>query len=133
MKHARGFAGFALVGILVVLVIVLWLYFGGSGGGLAGQAAQTRSTAKEMSVELNTRQLTLLMVTYHQSNNRLPATFEEMEAPAASYTDPWGNPLTFKTETDPRTGRTRVTYTSRGPDGEAGTPDDLTQTDDLPV
>lgn len=84
-----------------------------------------------MSIELNTQQLTLLIATYRQTNRKFPESWEEIEAPRASFTDPWGNLLTFKIATAEGTGKTRVTYTSRGPDGEIGTGDDLVRTDDL--
>lgn len=130
----RAFAGFALVGILVVLVIVLIIYFGNGGGGsYAGQMSQARKQGRELAMELNTQQLTLLIATYQQSSGRLPKTWEEMEAPAASYTDPWGNPMTFTIEEGRGGGRTRVIYRSNGQDGEAGTEDDITKSDDLPL
>ncbi|MCC6660413.1 MAG: type II secretion system protein [Phycisphaerales bacterium] len=134
MPSRRGFAGFGLIAILVVLAIVLILYFGvGGSGGIAQQAQQTRSTARELQYEIMTSQLTPLIVIYYQNNNKLPTTFEEMEAPPQSWADRWGNPLTFTIKKDPRTGRQSVTYRSAGPDGEVGTADDITRTDDLPV
>lgn len=129
-----AFAGFALIGILVVLVIILIIYFGNGGGGsYAGQMSQARKQGRELSLELNTRQLTLLIATFRQTNGRSPKTWEELEAPASSYADPWGAPLTFTIEEERGGGRARVLYRSSGLDGQPGTEDDITKSDDLPL
>jgi type II secretory pathway pseudopilin PulG len=133
-QSPRAFGAFGLIAILVVLVIVLLLYFGNAGNGsYSQQLSQTRKQGRNLAFQINAQQLTLLIATYKQNNGRLPRTWEEMEAPPASYTDAWGKPLTFTIEENRRTGRTTITYRSSGPDEEPGTDDDIVTTDDLPL
>ena len=130
----RAFAAFGLIALLIVVVIILILYFGpGGGGGIAQQAAQTRGTVREQKMEISTGQLTPVIMIYYQNNNKLPASMADLELPPAATNDPWGNPMTFTTQRDARTGKVSVTYVSAGPDGEPGTDDDIRKTDDLPI
>jgi hypothetical protein len=131
-RTVRGSAAFGLIALLVVLAIVLLLYFGNAGGGnYAQQLSEARKQGQRLEMRLNTQQLTLLIATYRQQNGKMPRTWEEMEAPPAAYTDPWGHAMTVAVEEE-RAGGARVTYRSAGPDGEPNTGDDLVQTDALP-
>ncbi|MFN0132912.1 MAG: hypothetical protein ACKVW3_10370 [Phycisphaerales bacterium] len=141
----HGHAGM-LIGLLVVVVIILVLMFGdfsssggtskpGSpgGGSYIGQVGQTRKSGREMAFSLNTQQLTTMIAQYKQEHNeQLPKSWADIEGlPKQSYTDQWGNEITFTIEKDAR-GPGKVTYRSRGPDAEANTSDDIVKVDTLP-
>ncbi len=129
-RPPRGNALFGLIAILVVLAIILYLAFGNLGGtSYTQQVAQTKSNARDLAVRLNTQQWSILIAQYRQAHDKLPASAADLEQ---ALSDPWGNAVTFTFEEDRRSGRTRVTYRSNGRDGEAGTEDDIAQTEDLP-
>lgn len=130
LAQRRGNMAFGLIGLLVVMAIILVLMVGinGSGGSLTA-ANTTRKQGKEMAQEIATQQLSILIAQYRQENNKLPASPADLESPGA-FNDPWGQEMTFGFETV--RGKTRVTYKSKGPDGEANTEDDVTRTDELP-
>lgn len=130
--HRRGH-GALILSVLIAIAIILILMFGNFGGGsYMKQVSNTRKKGKDTAAEISTQQLTILIAQYRQTNGKLPANWEELEAPAESYRDPWGQPLTFTCETDKRTGSTKVTFRSIGPDGEANTADDVVRTENLP-
>ena len=124
----RGSGALILV-VLVALLIILILYFN---TGYTTQVSQTRKKGKQLAQDINTDQLTKLILMYRDREGKLPTTWDEMEAPAQSTTDPWGKAMTFKCEEDKRTKKVVVTYHSDGPDGEPGTPDDINRKETLP-
>lgn len=134
-RHGHG--ALILV-VLIALAIVLYMMFGSTGGGgsggtggtsYMGQVSQSRKTAKATMSDISTQQLSILIAQYRQENRKLPTGPADFDNPGA-FKDPWGGELAFGFA-DER-GRTTVTYTSKGPDGEAGTEDDITKTDTLP-
>lgn len=129
--HRRGNGALILV-VLIAMAIILLLMFGGGNSSYMNQVSNTKKKGRETVNEINTSQLSLLIAQYRQANGKLPTTWEEMEAPAASYTDQWGTPMTFTCETDKRTGQTKVTYRSNGPDTEPNTADDIVRKDNVP-
>lgn len=145
MKGSRRGHGALILVVLISIAIVLYLMFGmstggssggstskGGGGGSTymGQVAGTRKQGKETAAEISTQQLSILIAQYRNENNRLPKSPADMGDEQGAFRDPWGNEMAFSFE-DER-GKTKVTYRSKGPDGEAGTEDDVSRTDLLP-
>ena len=136
-RHGHG--ALILV-VLIAMAIILYLMFGSTGSGgsggsggnssYMGQVSQSRKSGKAVAADINTQQLSILIAQYRQeNNNKLPASPADFDNPG-SFRDPWGGELSFSFS-DSR-GKTTVTYKSKGPDGEAGTEDDVTKTDTLP-
>ncbi len=138
-RRARHGHGALILIVLITLAIVLYLMFGSTGGGSGGgsgggtsymgQVSKTRSNAKGMAADISTQQLSILIAQYRQENNKLPSGPGDFDN-AGAFKDPWGGPLSFSFSEE--RGKTSVTYKSNGPDGEAGTEDDVTKTDTLP-
>ena len=145
-KWSRRGHGALILVVLIAMAIILYLMFGmstgsssggstskpGSGGSTyVGQVAKTRKQGKATAQDISTQQLTLLITQYRDANNnKLPKGPADLGDDAVHFKDPWGNPMSFSFE-DQR-GKTVVTYRSKGPDGEAGTEDDVSKTDTLP-
>jgi hypothetical protein len=127
----RGNGALILV-VLIAMAIILFLMFGGGKSSYMNQVSNTRKKGRETVNEINTGQLSILIAQYRQTSGKLPATWDEMEAPRESYTDQWGTPMTFTCDTDKRTGQTKVTYRSNGPDTEPNTADDIVRTENVP-
>lgn len=138
----RGNMAFGLLALLVVGAIVLYLLFGmgggssttsatgGGGGGYVGAVANSRKSGKALASQLNTKQIATLASQYRQTNNKLPATVADLEAPAPTITDQWGNTIAISfTES---TGATKLSIRSAGADGAMNTGDDVVTTEDLP-
>jgi hypothetical protein len=137
----RGNGALILV-VLIALAIVLYLMFGmntggsggstgkGSGSTYMGQVGETRRQGKAAAAEISTQQLSILIAQYRNENNRLPKSPADMGDDRGAFRDPWGNEMTFAFEE--QRGKTMVTYRSKGPDGEAGTEDDVSRPDALP-
>lgn len=122
--------GAGLIVILIVLAIVLILLFGNFGSGsYTGQVAQARKQGIEVRQDIVTMEMSRLISIYRQANGKLPASPADLEAPGA-FRDPWGTDVTFTFREE--AGATKVIYKSNGPDGEAGTEDDVTREDSLP-
>lgn len=129
--HRHGNVAFGLIGLLIVVAIIALLMVGNFGGGsYANHVSQTRKQGRETAAEISTQQLSILIAQYRQENGKLPKGPADLEQPGV-FNDPWGNEMTFTFETD-KFGKTKVTYRSKGPDGESGTPDDVNRTDTLP-
>lgn len=141
----RGNMAFGLLALLVVAAIVLYLLFGmggsgsttvtpggggGGGGGYLGAVAGSRKNAKTLASQLNTKQIATLAAQYRQTNNKLPASVADLEAPAPTITDQWGNTvaITFAEAN----GATKMSVRSAGPDGAMNTGDDVVTVEDLP-
>jgi Tfp pilus assembly protein PilE len=126
----RAGIGFGLVALLVVIVIIAILFTmqTGTGGSYTQQIGQTKRQGVEVSRQIATQQLSILISQYRQENNRLPKSPEDMDS--AAFRDEWGNPMTFTFKGEGEV--TRVTYRSNGPDGVPNTPDDITRQDTLP-
>ena len=127
----RGNGGLIVVVLLAALIILVALFAGGKGSYM-NQVNKTRKKGRETVNEITVGQLSILIAQYRQTNGKLPTNWEELEAPRESYTDQWGQLLTFQCETDQRTGQTKVTYRSNGPDAEPNTADDIARTENLP-
>lgn len=124
----RG-AGALILVVLIALLIILLLYFN---TGYTQQVSQTRKKGKQLAQDINTQQLTIMISQYRQENGKLPTSWDQMEGLSKeSYTDPWGNLMTFRCEDDKRGGKTKVIFHSDGPDGEAKTEDDINRTETL--
>lgn len=131
----RGGAAFGLIGILVVLAIILFLFFGnfGGSGSYSDSIRDTRDTGRQMSIAIVADQLVKVITQYKLMNDATPTSYEDLDVSPSSFNDPWDRPVSFTCEKDPNTGRTTVTVTSAGVDGEFGTEDDLIEARDLPV
>jgi hypothetical protein len=131
LSAARRGHGALILVVLIAMAIMLYLMFGSGGGGKSymQQMSTTRQNAKATVQDINTQQLSILIAQYRVDNGKLPAKGADLENDVA-LRDPWGNAMTFTFE-DER-GRTKVTYRSRGPDGEANTEDDVTKSETLP-
>lgn len=133
-----GVAGVGLLGMLIVLAIVLALYFGNfsGSGSYADKLVETKESGERLNVELNTRQLMILIATHRQTYGELPRDYEAMEQAPTTFLDPWKKPLRFEyaegAEAAGATGRVEVIVTSAGPDQEFDTEDDIQKIDQLP-
>lgn len=130
--NRRGNIGIGLLVLLIVIAIALYVMFGIQGKGTVGAAAQSRATAQAAVFNINTQQLTILISDYRQQHdNKLPKSPADLEAPPATFTDPWGGKITFEFKEDALKG-TIVTFRSPGKDGKMGTSDDVVATSPLP-
>ncbi|MEX2217505.1 MAG: hypothetical protein WD749_01990 [Phycisphaerales bacterium] len=132
----RGHGALILV-VLVAIAIMLVLMFGSFGGGSSYTKAVggARTQAKARVQDINTQQQSILLAQWRQSNGgKLPKGPADLEEDAVHFKDPWGGELTFTFEASRggAGGATKVHYKSKGPDGAAGTEDDVTKTDTLP-
>ena len=141
----RGYAG--LIGLLVVIVIILVLLVGlpgggsgsGSGGsasgsgsgvgGVLGAARNSRNTARETKLSINSRSIVDTIVAHQVQTGSLPRSWDDLGM--SPMLDPWGQAMRFECQSE--RGRASVTIYSDGPDGEAGTEDDQSETHDLPI
>jgi hypothetical protein len=150
----RGNAAFGLLALLIVAAIILYLMFGmggkgsstagtgsggnnsgSGGGGYLGAAAGARNSGRELAKELNAHEIARMIAIYRQTNSKLPATVADLEAPAQSTADRWGNQITFtfsESGGGGAGGTTKVLIRSNGPDGEPNTADDVVTTEDVP-
>lgn len=140
----RGNMAFGLLALLVVAAIVLYLLFGMGGtgtvaspggggsntGGYVGAVAGTKKNAKSIASQLNTKQMATLAAQYRQTNNKLPGSVADLEAPAPTITDQWGNTVSISFQEVGNA--TRMSVRSNGADGQANTADDVVTTEDLP-
>lgn len=145
----RGNAAFGLLALLIVAAIILYLMFGmggkssstagtgsggnnSGGGGYLGAAAGARNSGRELAKELNAHEIARMIAIYRQTNSKLPATVADLEAPAQTTSDRWGNQITFTFSESGGGGPTKVMIRSNGPDGESNTTDDVITTEDVP-
>lgn len=142
----RGNMAFGLLALLVVAAIILYVLFGmgggsstgsgagggggGGGGGYLGAVAGSRKGAKSLASQLNTKQIATLAAQYRQTNNKLPASVADLEAPAPTVTDQWGNTVAISFQEV--NGSTKMSVRSAGADGQMNTADDVVTTEDLP-
>jgi hypothetical protein len=130
----RGHGALILI-VLITLAIALYLMFGNMGGtSYMQQVGQTKQRGRELAQDLSTRQLSILIAQYRTEQNRLPKTAADLDNEAA-FRDQWGGPITFTFEEAGRGGGpagTTVIYRSNGPDGIAGTEDDIEKREILP-
>lgn len=130
----RGSAAFGLIGLLLVMGIVLYLMFGNMGGtSYMDQVKETRDQGRQLSIDMQTQQLLTSITQYALTNDELPQSMEDLEAPSGAFLDPWGLQVRFTCEKDPRSGKGLVYVVSAGPDGEFDTEDDLTKTGNLSI
>jgi predicted PurR-regulated permease PerM len=130
--NRRGHGALILV-VLLGLAIILIMMFAGGNHSYMNQVNQTRKQGKQMVKDIETGQLTTLIAQYRQENNgKLPTSWEEIESAPRELYAPYGKPMTFKFETDKKTGKTYVFYHSDGPDGEPNTGDEIDRKDTLP-
>ncbi len=92
----------------------------GSGDSYVGAVVKSISRAERAKVEADLKALDTALKMFEAEQGHIPSQEEgfsvmEIDAP----TDPWGNPYVYE-----RTG-TRYKVYSKGPDGQAGTPDDV--------
>lgn len=127
----RGNGALILI-VLLAIAIMLYLYFGGGNHSYMNQVVQTRNKGRELATDISTQQFTDLIVMYRDQNGHLPKGVEDMGDEANSFRDPWGSPVTFTIVDDKEHHKTLIKYHSNGPDGTAGTPDDINKTDPLP-
>lgn len=142
-----GNIAFGLLALLVVAAIVLYLLFGmggtsnvtpagagggggGGGGGYVGAVANSRKSGKALASQLNTKQIATLAAQYRQTNNKLPASVADLEAPAPTITDQWGSTVAISFQEVGAA--TKMSVRSAGPDAQMNTPDDVVTTEDLP-
>jgi hypothetical protein len=146
----RGNIAFGLLALLIVAAIVLYLLFGfggtttvtppgagggggggaGGGGGYLGAVAGSRKNAKGLASQLNTKQIATLAAQYRQTNNKLPASVADLEAPAPIITDQWGTTVAISFQEVGAS--TKMSVRSAGPDAQMNTPDDVVTSEDLP-
>lgn len=134
LRAVRRGNGALILVVLLAIAIMLFLYFGSMGGNKSYMqtVASSRKQAKQTVQDIATQQLGILIAQYRVDNGKLPKTPEELDN-AAAVRDPWGGTITWTFE-EPKGGRgnTKVIYHSNGPDGQAGTEDDVTKTETLP-
>lgn len=135
-RPGRIGGGIGLLLMMIVILIGMSMYFGAFGGNKSYM--QQMATAKKQGValaqDISTGQLTLCVSSFRMTNNRLPQTAEELDC--GPLLDPWHKPMTFTYRTDKNEGGVEIIYViwrSGGPDQTMNTPDDIINTDRLPV
>ena len=109
--------GMGAGGLGVALILVLSFVGGGSGSGSGSQAPKmTEADHVEAKLEV----IMVSLETFALEKGTLPDELTELGSPPAMYIDPWGNPFVLK-----QTGERTFQLSSNGPDGEAGTDDDV--------
>lgn len=135
MKTLNRSAGFSLIEVMVVLVII-----GIMASMVAPQILGNQETAQLKKAAVDIQQLESAMKMYKLNNNRFPTTEQGLESLVTAPTieplprnypkdgyinrlpdDPWGNPYNLLSPGEMGT----VDIFSNGPDGEAGTDDDI--------
>jgi len=126
-RRKAGFSGAAILFLLIGVAVILILMFGNFGGGKSyTQAVSDAKKEGENIVQtIDYGQLGMLVAIYRQENDKLPATFADLEVAPDTFKDQWGDPVTFRFDTARAADATEVIVVSKGEDGRAGTPDDL--------
>lgn len=121
-------AGLAILVVIVIIAIAISMSPGG-GKSYVENAAETRRSAQRLDVSLDTRSIVQMVTAFQLEHNRLPSTFDELGMTPPR--DPWGAPLSFSIDSSTRP--PTLVVTSRGPDGEPGTEDDVVRREPLPM
>jgi hypothetical protein len=115
--------------LLAGVALTLILMFGSfcSNKSYMQTVVQTRKEGNELSIALQAQQLALLIGDYRlNKNGKSPATYLDLGVPESSVLDQWGHTLHFRYPAANPSDAKEVIVISDGPDGIAGTPDDLT-------
>lgn len=112
---AIGGMGAGGLGVALMLVFT----FVGPGGG-SGSGSPVLKLDEVGRVAANLEELKVSVQTHVLENRKLPAELTELGSHPAMYIDPWGNPFVLR-----QTGEKVFRLSSNGPDGEAGTDDDV--------
>lgn len=112
---------------------MLFLTFGGGGVKGTAQVARDAKESSEATVnELVVAQLVQSIVTFELANGKAPEGVADLPgAEMGAFDDPWGNRLSF--EILGRGGSREVVVRSHGPDGQAGTEDDVEVKRRMPI
>lgn len=144
MKHARaGYAaGIGLLVALIAIAIGLFLMFGKTpGGGPNGTPGKSyvetvidaKKSAEETVSHAYLAEIARMVGMYELSNGRYPESMDELARYAGEegpwMRDPWGQAYTISVDKATKS----VRIVSRGPDGQAGTPDDETFNERIPM
>jgi Type II secretion system (T2SS), protein G len=115
--NTLAIGGMGVGGLGVVLMLVF--NFVGSGGD-ASSGSRTPEMDQADLVVAKLEELKVSVGTYAFENGSLPANLTDLGQHPAMYNDPWGQPFTLK-----QTGKKLFQLSSIGPDGQAGTEDDV--------
>lgn len=130
-SRTRASAGAGILGVLIVVAIMLFLYAGPTGkdgSSSIERALTTKKMGEELNLNIQAMQVVQMVVIYKLANDdKVPTTYEELEM--APPLDPWGNPMMFRIDDDPK----QVVVISNGRDGKPGTEDDVQGKASLPI
>jgi len=135
MRTRRGGAGIGMLVVLIAVALGLWLMFGKTGPGgssYMGNIRDTRDSSKSLGIQLQARQVAMLVATQHASTGTYPEKIEDVEGLEGAYMiDEWDQPFVMTLN---RTGHTvrSIELRSPGPDGILGNEDDIVHTEPLP-
>ena len=110
-------AGMGAGGLGLALMLVFNVV--GPGGGSGSGSSATKMTEVDH-VEARLEEIKVAVETYVLENGSLPEELTQLGSHPAMYIDTWGNPFVLK-----QTGGKAFELLSNGPDGEAGTDDDV--------
>lgn len=121
----RGAGGGLILMVLIGVALVLLLMFGGFGGKSYMQnVAGAKKKGETLNIDVVAYSLVQSITAVRASDpDAAPKTFEELGVPPSAFQDPWGQPIRWEFDDDRRP--TNVTVISDGPDGQAGTEDDI--------
>ncbi len=129
-----GAAGGLILLLLIGVALGLVLMFGNFGGGKSymQNVAGAKKKGEQTNISLLAHSLVQMITAIRTADpDATPQNFDELGASPAAYTDPWGNPIRWEYDDPQRP--TSVTVISDGPDGQAGTEDDLREERELPI
>jgi len=128
--RCRGFSAFSLIGLLLVVAIILYMMFGRAGGGKSYMqtVVETKKEGESLAIGIQAQQLAVLIADYRMNHDgKVPSSYQDMGADAASFKDQWGNPLRFRFDAVVPRGARDFLVISNGPDGQPETSDDISQ------
>lgn len=94
---------------------------------------EAKKQGNDLTLGIQAQQLAILIGNYrmtHEGKN--PASYKDMDAVPASFSDQWGRPLRFKFDAENPSDAKDFLAISDGPDGTPDTQDDITTRVALP-
>lgn len=135
IRTGHGGAGIGLLVVLIAVAIGLYLMFGQTGPGgssYMGNVKETRDRTADLGIQLQARQIAMLVAQQHSMTGRYPETLSAVEGLELGYlVDQWDQPFEMKLHREGQRVRS-IELRSPGPDGQLGSEDDIVHTEPLP-